>query len=119
MFYICDRFFLGGPHTVRGFELRGLGPQQDGQALGATGYWAAALHLFAPLPFRPGRGGLGDILRTHFFVNAGNIDDFNFGKELRRICQLFKRSFTDWSRKDALSLYYDISLIISLINLLD
>lgn len=42
-------------------------------------YWAAGLHLFTPLPFKPGHGGLGDILRTHFFVNAGNIDNFNFG----------------------------------------
>jgi outer membrane protein insertion porin family len=30
------------------------------------------------LPFKPGQGGLGDILRTHFFVNAGNIDNFDF-----------------------------------------
>lgn len=35
MIYICDRFFLGGPHTVRGFEQRGIGPQSDNQALGA------------------------------------------------------------------------------------
>lgn len=35
LIYICDRFFLGGPHTVRGFNLRGIGPHSDGQALGA------------------------------------------------------------------------------------
>ena len=40
-------------------------------------YWAGALHLFTPLPFRPGRGGLGDILRTHFFLNIGNVDNFD------------------------------------------
>lgn len=33
--YICDRFFLGGPHTIRGFEHRGIGPHSDNQALGA------------------------------------------------------------------------------------
>jgi hypothetical protein len=42
------------------------------------GYWAAGLHLYTPLPFKPGQGGIGDILRTHFFVNAGNIDNFDF-----------------------------------------
>lgn len=41
-------------------------------------YRAAGLHLFTSLPFRPGRGGLGDILLTHFFVNSGIIDNFNF-----------------------------------------
>ena len=75
---INDRFFLGGPHSVRGFDLRGIGPHSDNQSLGAQTYWAGGLHLFTPLPFRPGRGGIGDILRTHFFVNAGNIDDIQF-----------------------------------------
>lgn len=35
LIYICDRFFLGGPHTIRGFEQRGIGPHSDGQSLGA------------------------------------------------------------------------------------
>ena len=35
LIYICDRFFLGGPHTIRGFEHRGIGPHSDSQALGA------------------------------------------------------------------------------------
>jgi len=81
--YICDRFFLGGAHTIRGFDQRGIGPHSDNQALGAQAYWAGALHLFTPLPFRPGRGGLGDILRTHFFVNIGNINNFDLGGNLK------------------------------------
>lgn len=35
LIYICDRFFLGGPHTIRGFEQRGIGLHSDNQALGA------------------------------------------------------------------------------------
>lgn len=35
MIYICDRFFLGGPHSIRGFEQRGIGHQSDNQGLGA------------------------------------------------------------------------------------
>lgn len=42
-------------------------------SLGADAYWAAGLHLYTPLPFRPGRGGLGDRIKTHFFFNAGNL----------------------------------------------
>ena len=42
-------------------------------SLGADSYWAAGLHLYTPLPFRPGRGGLGDYIKTHFFLNCGNL----------------------------------------------
>lgn len=33
---ICDQFFLGGPLTLRGFQMRGVGPNKDGNALGAN-----------------------------------------------------------------------------------
>lgn len=77
---IADMYYLGGPLSLRGFQTRGIGPHSDGDALGATSYWAAGLHLFTPLPFRPGRGGFGDLFRLHYFVNAGNIGNFKLGK---------------------------------------
>jgi outer membrane protein insertion porin family len=49
---IADHFFLGGPLNVRGFEMRGLGPSSEGNAIGGQMYWAAGLHLYTPLPFR-------------------------------------------------------------------
>lgn len=33
---LADRFFLGGPATLRGFAQRGVGPRADGLALGGT-----------------------------------------------------------------------------------
>jgi outer membrane protein insertion porin family len=33
--YICDRFFLGGPTSVRGFDSRGAGPHSEHCALGS------------------------------------------------------------------------------------
>ena len=47
-----DHFYLGGPLNVRGFEMRGLGPSSEGNAVGGLMYWAAGLHLYTPLPFR-------------------------------------------------------------------
>ncbi|CAG9815218.1 unnamed protein product [Phaedon cochleariae] len=78
---MADAYFLGGPLTLRGFRQRGVGPHSDGDALGARGYWAAGAHLFTPLPFRPGRGGFGDLFRTHGFVNVGNVGDFRIAKD--------------------------------------
>ena len=37
---IADKFFLGGPLNVRGFDARGLGPSSGNNALGGTMYWA-------------------------------------------------------------------------------
>lgn len=73
---VCDNFFLGGPLSLRGFQIRGIGPTSDQTFFGAKTYWAGALHLYTPLPFRPGCGGFGELFRTHFFVNAGNIGDW-------------------------------------------
>ncbi|XP_065648421.1 sorting and assembly machinery component 50 homolog [Hydra vulgaris] len=74
---INDRLFLGGPVSIRGFATRGIG-RHDGQAsLGGEKYWASGLHLYTPLPFRPGQGGFGDLFRLHLFFNAGSLSDFN------------------------------------------
>lgn len=51
-----------------------------GDYLGGEAYWAGGVHLYTPLPFRPGRGGFGDLFRTHFFLNAGNLCNLNYGK---------------------------------------
>ncbi|KAL1123130.1 hypothetical protein AAG570_002218, partial [Ranatra chinensis] len=74
--FVCDNFFLGGPLTLRGFDLRGVGPQADGNFIGAKVFWSGALHLYTPLPFRPGSGGFGDLFRSHLFINVGNIGDY-------------------------------------------
>ncbi|XP_072379227.1 sorting and assembly machinery component 50 homolog isoform X2 [Diabrotica undecimpunctata] len=78
---LSDMYFLGGPLSLRGFQNRGVGPHSDGDALGSKAYWAGGLHLFTPLPFRPGRGGFGELFRTHFFMNAGNIGNVEVLKD--------------------------------------
>ena len=54
-------------------------------------------HLYAPLPFRPGKGGLGDLFRSHAFVTAGNVGNFWFSdeigkKDLEQVTQDFRLS---------------------------
>lgn len=75
---INDRFFLGGPLTLRGFEMNSVGPRSQDCFLGAEAYWAGGLHAYAPLPFRPLKQVLDKICRTHIFINTGNIGNFAF-----------------------------------------
>jgi len=96
-FNISDHFFLGGPLNVRGFDTRGIGPRSEGCSLGGTLYWASGLHLYAPLPFRPGKGGIGDLFRSHMFVTAGNVGSFwlsgNLQRDLEQVTQDFRLSY--------------------------
>ncbi|XP_070976611.1 sorting and assembly machinery component 50 homolog A-like [Oncorhynchus clarkii lewisi] len=39
---IADRFYLGGPTSVRGFSMYSIGPQSEGDYLGGEVYWAGA-----------------------------------------------------------------------------
>ncbi|PIK49385.1 putative sorting and assembly machinery component 50-like A-like [Apostichopus japonicus] len=95
---INDRFFLGGPTDVRGFNFRGIGPQDSGNFLGAESYWAAGVHLYSPLPFNPGKGRWGDLFRMHAFANAGNLcnvnlDNPNFPDQLRKLQENVRWSY--------------------------
>lgn len=72
---INDRYFVGGPLSVRGFAMKGVGNHSLQASMGGEVFWASGLHLYTPLPFRPGRGGFGDLFRMHFFANAGNLSD--------------------------------------------
>ncbi|RUS70155.1 hypothetical protein EGW08_022081 [Elysia chlorotica] len=94
---ISDRFFLGGPLTLRGFNLKGCGPHSHDNALGAESYWLAAAHLYSPLPFRPGKGRFGELFKTHFFVNAGNLGNLDFSgcskSFLCRVCVKMRWSY--------------------------
>ncbi|XP_074111249.1 sorting and assembly machinery component 50 homolog [Cotesia typhae] len=78
---ISDLFFLGGPLNIRGFSRRGLGPQCGKYAMGGNTFWALALHLYTPLPFRPGKNSFGDLFRLHGFINGGNLGNVSFQKD--------------------------------------
>ncbi|KAL3966729.1 outer membrane protein insertion porin family [Sarotherodon galilaeus] len=94
---VADRFYLGGPTSIRGFSMYSMGPQSEGDYLGGEAYWAGGLHLYTPLPFRPGMGGFGDLFRTHFFLNAGNLCNLNYGEgpqaHLKKLAECIRWSY--------------------------
>ncbi|KAG0086036.1 hypothetical protein BGZ92_008467 [Podila epicladia] len=66
---ISDRFFLGGPMSVRGFKSNGLGPREGDDSLGGDAYIAAGVSLLTPFPGLAER----DSFKAHFFANAGSL----------------------------------------------
>nr|XP_023668455.1 sorting and assembly machinery component 50 homolog [Paramormyrops kingsleyae] len=94
---IADRFYLGGPTSVRGFSMYSIGPQSEGDYLGGEAFWASGAHLYTPLPFRPGRGGFGDLFRMHFFLNAGNLCRLDYGEgprsHLQKLAECIRWSY--------------------------
>jgi len=86
---INDRFLLGGPLTLRGFRHNGVGPSEEGYALGGETYWGSTLHLYAPLPFTSSQSTIYDYFRTHFFASAGGLyagkNQLNDGRTLDAI----------------------------------
>lgn len=71
---VCDKFFLGGPLNLRGFEMFGIGlhGEKGNSSLGQTKYWIGALHIHYPLPFK---NMFDQYLRLHGFLNAGSLSD--------------------------------------------
>ncbi|KAH6564512.1 hypothetical protein BASA50_001473 [Batrachochytrium salamandrivorans] len=65
---VNDRFFLGGPLSVRGFRQAGIGPKHDNDVLGGDLYWASGLSLLAPIPLLPMKP-----IKAQFFVNGGSL----------------------------------------------
>ncbi|KAJ1816567.1 hypothetical protein LPJ60_005255 [Coemansia sp. RSA 2675] len=61
---LADRFFVGGAHSVRGFEYRGIGPRDKSDSIGGDVFYAAGLSLLTPLP-------RVEALRGHLWANAG------------------------------------------------
>ncbi|KAF7494496.1 Sorting and assembly machinery component 50 -like protein B [Sarcoptes scabiei] len=72
---VSDKFFLGGPLNLRGFEMFGVGPHgdQNFSSLGANKYWTGALHLYCPLPLS--NSSLDRLLQLHAFINTGSISN--------------------------------------------
>lgn len=74
---IHDRFFLGGPWTIRGFKNRGIGPRAlqqssfNNDSLGGTSYWACGVSLLAPVPMFKRY----TFFKSHLFLNAGGLYD--------------------------------------------
>ncbi|RXK37485.1 mitochondrial protein [Tremella mesenterica] len=66
--YLPDRTYLGGPNSVRGWKVGGLGRRDGPDSLGGDLAWGLGLSVFAPIPKKelwP--------LKLHSFLNIGKV----------------------------------------------
>jgi len=82
---IFERFYAGGPRSVRGFEFRTVGPQSDDEPVGGTMRMLGTIEY--SFPIIPGFDQTyapewrSDFLRAVLFCDAGNVEnvrDFTF-----------------------------------------
>ncbi len=78
-----DRYFLGGPNTLRGYKFRGVGPKEEGEPIGGNtfGFVAAEYSLEVVDPVRFAifyDGGFVNALENDFSIDDYN-DDIGFG----------------------------------------
>lgn len=69
--HLLDRFFIGGPLSVRGFALRGIGPHDQSDALGGDVYLEGNLALSFPILPR-----WSSFMRGQVFANGGNLSSY-------------------------------------------
>ncbi|KAJ1913614.1 hypothetical protein H4219_005140 [Mycoemilia scoparia] len=66
---IADRFMLGGPNSLRGFQYGGIGPRDKADSLGGDMFYGFGAHILTPLTKIFGTPRLFG----HLWVNGGNL----------------------------------------------
>lgn len=73
---IFERFYLGGPNTVRSFKPRRISPiDSAGQRIGGNGYDLANVEYIIPLPYEFRLAGFVDVGNVYGFGNDFDITD--------------------------------------------
>ncbi|KAF9041211.1 surface antigen-domain-containing protein [Panaeolus papilionaceus] len=69
-----DRFQLGGPTSVRGFKMNGMGPRSGEDSLGGEVYYSAGLSVVGDIPTKEHWP-----VKLHGWMNAGRLDTIGPG----------------------------------------
>jgi outer membrane protein insertion porin family len=64
--HLLDRAYLGGPHDIRGFQMRSIGTRAENACLGGAASYACAIHLYRSLIPK-------NMLFAHAFATAGSV----------------------------------------------
>ena len=73
---VFERFYLGGPNTVRSFKPRRISPVDSaGQRIGGNGYDLGTVEYIIPLPYEFRLAGFVDVGNVYGFGNDFDITD--------------------------------------------
>uniref|UniRef100_A0A914CZ70 Bacterial surface antigen (D15) domain-containing protein n=1 Tax=Acrobeloides nanus TaxID=290746 RepID=A0A914CZ70_9BILA len=78
--HLLDRLYLGGPHDIRGFDMRSIGTRAETSCIGGAASCAGAIHLYKPLYPR-------DMVFAHLFTSAGSVSSVRSKHRLRDIME--------------------------------
>lgn len=70
---VVDRFFVGGPGSMRGFRRRGVGDHDERDPLGSDFFTTAFLGLSFPVGSSGLLGSLGFDTKAHVWGTAGDV----------------------------------------------
>ncbi|RSH92067.1 hypothetical protein EHS25_008479 [Saitozyma podzolica] len=71
-----DRTYVGGPNSLRGWKVGGVGLRDGVDSLGGDLSWALGLSLFAPIPKKEHWP-----LKIHSFLNVGKVVGYQQGEQ--------------------------------------
>lgn len=76
-----ERFFLGGQRSLRGFDFRGVGPNEKGYPKGGETFLAVSAEYRQPLikTIQPGTFREIEVIRGGFFLDTGVLDEDPWG----------------------------------------
>ncbi|MBM3975372.1 MAG: outer membrane protein assembly factor [Planctomycetes bacterium] len=79
-----ERFYFGGSRTLRGFDFQGVGPNENGEAMGGqTKLYGSAEYRFPLLKDNPADGERQrEFVQGRLFVDAGILDIDSFELDL-------------------------------------
>jgi outer membrane protein insertion porin family len=82
-----ERFYLGGQSSIRGFDFRGVGPNENGFPMGGEGMLSGTLEYRRPLitSIQPGTFRELEVIRWGAFIDAGILDPDDFGFDLDEV----------------------------------
>ncbi|WWC67858.1 uncharacterized protein I206_101775 [Kwoniella pini CBS 10737] len=72
-----DRTYLGGPNSIRGWAVGGLGRRDGPDSLGGDLSWALGLSVFSPIPKKEHWP-----LKLHGFINGGKVVAYDRARSL-------------------------------------
>ncbi|OCF37405.1 mitochondrial protein [Kwoniella heveanensis BCC8398] len=101
--YLPDRTYLGGPNSVRGWKVGGIGRRDGPDSLGGDLSWGLGLSVFSPIPKKEHWP-----LKLHAFLNGGKVVSYD---QTRSLAENISKLYTQPNLSFGVGLMYRLEPI--------